>query len=168
MAAVILEGTSEPITTTRAVLLACGVSVKEFTDQSFQEAEFFEELELDLNGWLGKAGLNYVTIVGQGTAASPSAQERSYYLNLKKYSKYYLAIAVIRTMSLGLAEQMSDGQNSMKRFFTDPDELIERFEQVAEEAKEDILDDAGQSNPVQTIMSGAGNDYDPVSDTEGN
>ena len=168
MAAVILEGTSELITTTRAVLLVCGVSVKEFTDSSFVEAELFEDLELDLNKWLGKAGLNYVTIVGQGAAAGASAEERSYYLNLKKYSKHYLAIAVIRTMSLGLAEQMSDGQNSMKRFFTDPDELMDRFRKVAEEAKDEILDASGKSNPVQTIMSGAGNDYDPVSDTEGN
>jgi len=77
MADIVLEGTSNSITTTIAVRLAAGLDVSEFPDQAFLDAELAEELELDLNEWLGDAGLNYVTIWGLPrrlqTARTPSS-----------------------------------------------------------------------------------------------
>ena len=166
MAGITLEGSSSPITTTAAVRLMLGISDKEFSDNDFISAELDTDLELDLNDWVPDTGLTYQAIIVAGVGSNPTAQERTDYLNLKKYSKYYLAVQVVRSMSLGFAEEISDGQNSMKRFFTEPDELIARLQNVASEAKAALLEDYSALPDNLTVLSSAGNNYDPVSDEE--
>ena len=168
MADLTLEGTSAPIATTAAVRLAAGVDVSEFPDQAFTDAELILDLELDLNDWLGEAGLNYVTIIGQGTAGSPTAEQRRDYLNLKRYSKYHLAFLMLQSILLGFAKEISNGNDTFKRLAKDAEEVLEKMQVNAEGAKRSLLEDNNTSFPVDSPFSGVGNSYDPVTDTESN
>ncbi len=168
MSDIILEGTAAPVTTTAAVRLVCGADVKEFPDQAFMDGGLIEDLELNLNSWLdgSSSGLNYVTIIGRGTSQSPTAEERADYLNLKKYSKYYLGAVIAKTIPLGFAETTSDGQNMFKRFSMNVDDLVGRLMSVAEEAKKSILDSHISEEEIKPVFAGVGNSYDPVTDSE--
>lgn len=162
MADLILEGTSTPITTTAAVRLTAGIDVSEYPDSAFSESGVLEELEIDLNEWLGEAGLSYVTIIGLGGTASTSPDARQDFLNLKKYAKYKLAMFVLNAMGLGFAKKLSDGQDSFERFAKDQEEVLRRFEEVSEEAKAAILAAHGTDTQISSPLSGVSNDYDPV------
>lgn len=168
MAGIILEGTVNAVTTTQASRLACGASITEFPDQAFQDIEAQLDLELDLNEWLGDAGLSYVTIIGLGSAGAPLPAERTDFLNLKKYCKYFLSGLIVSTVDLGFVEQMSDGQNMFKRSKLDAEALSDKMKAFAEEAKEAILSaHGGTVTEAPELLSGAGNVYDPVTDETG-
>ena len=161
MADLTLNNTTTPIASTAAVRLVAGVDVTEYPDSAFSESGVMEELEIDLNEWLGDAGLSYKDIINSG-AATTSPDARQDYLNLRKYAKYKLAMFILNSMGLGFAKEMSDGQNSFKRFAKDQEEVLSRLEAVAEEAKAAILSAHGNAAEVSSPLSGIGNDYDPV------
>ena len=163
MADLTLEGTVIPIASTAAVRLTAGIDVSEYPDSAFSESGIMEDLEIDLKEWLGEADLNYVTIIGLGGAANAAPDARQDFLNLKKYAKYKLSMFILNSMGLGFAKELSDGQDSFKRFAKDQEEVLSRLEQVAEEAKAAILSAHNADRDFNlSPLSGVGNDYDPV------
>jgi hypothetical protein len=162
MADLILEGTTFPVTTSAAVRLVAGLDISEYPDDSFPQSGILEDLELDLNTKLDVAGLKYITIVGQGGTPGATPDARRDFLLLKKYAKYKLAQFILDGMGLGFAKELSDGQDSFKRFAKDQDEVRARMEEVADGAMEELLGLHGEVTEADSPLNGAGNVYDPV------
>lgn len=147
-------------TTSEAVIAILGLADVELSATVITDAELDSELELEFLDWLPVA---YTTIISEGTDVAPTAEQTKKYLLLRKYSKNFIAYKVVAQGILGLAEELTDGQNSFSRSEEALEKAASAALEAASAAKKDLLAmfDTTFSNTV-TLLSGVRNVYDPV------
>lgn len=99
-------------TDTDQIRATVGVTEFDVKDVAIVSSMVGDDLLLDLNSWVP----THATIKSEGEGSTPTADQAKKYLLLKQYSRLFCAAALLKTAVLGVAAQVSDGKNSVKRF----------------------------------------------------
>lgn len=148
------------VTTSEAVTTTIGLQEIEFTATDITNAELDQELELDLMNWLP---VSYATIVSDGTDPGATDEEKKKYFLLRIFAKNFIAHLILSRGILGVAQQLSDGQNVFQRNEDAFKNMAEAVLAAAENAKDELLELYGTTTDYGvTVLTGARNNYDPV------
>lgn len=100
------------LTSTDAVRAVWGISSKDMADAAMTHFNLPLALEVDL---LNKA-IVYATVVSEGSAELATTTQKTKYLALLNYSLYFCARKIDTAIHLAVAQSVSDGNVSGKRF----------------------------------------------------
>lgn len=148
------------LTDTDAVRATLGVEERELPDSVFINGQYEVELELRLLGWLTTAQKD--AIMG---ASSTDAERRKQQL-LVTWAKYQTAVIATTHLVLGIAQEVTDGQDAYKRSPSDWKALAASLQARADEMRNTLLLllDSGTVTTF-SIVGSAAPGYDPVTGT---
>lgn len=133
-------------------------SAIEAPDVHFTNFGLDGDLELDLLGWRP----DYETIITDGTTLPVSTDEKTQYLLLRKYAKWYCASLILKSGEVFIANLVSDGNAQFKRSL-DLSELRRIARAESASAKARLIEEADSTAAATfTVLGKSTPDYDPV------
>jgi len=149
-------------TDTDQVRSVLGLTEKDLSDKDFD----VPSVELELIMALTEDGIDYTTVISEGTGASPSADQTKRYNYLRLYSIYSCAVILIPRLRLAAVQKIGDGDNSMERFTKPQFEKLQKSYESKVESFRIALQSAISGSATQTTinspLSGVPPTYDPV------
>ena len=115
---------------------ALGIDSNDIDDDAMIKMHPEEDLKSDLLSWAP----TYTTIMAEGLAAAPSADQALKYLKLKIYAKYFVSVLFASSGINSILQKKSDGSNEGARFTNvDLNELREYLAGRAGAIKEELM-----------------------------
>lgn len=151
------------LTDTDQVRSIVGLSERDLDDAKFDPIR----TGLELKVWLTGLGIDYATIISDGTTGSPTTIQTSRYDYLMLTSTYKCATIIMPRVRMVSAQKLGDGDNTMERFVSPGfDQMVNDFRAATSSYLKSLVA-AIASTTVATVagvspLSGVAPGYDPV------